>query len=93
MPYERALAIRNTAVSDARDPGSLTFNLMPLNSQVSLLLTGELIFVVAYRVAMSGSYGGLDSLFAIPCLPPLGAMSSKEENKRFSTRYNSHPIL
>jgi len=92
MSYERALTIRSTAVTDSLDPGSFRFNLMHLNTQVSLVLIVQLISVVAHRVS-SGSYGGLSFLYAISYLPPLRVMTSEEQNKRFSTRYNSHHTL
>lgn len=48
-------------------------------TQVGLLLTVKLIFVIALRVAISGSYRGLNSLFAISYLSSLGVMSIEEQ--------------
>lgn len=92
MPYERATAVRSTAVTDSLDSGSFTFNMMHLNTQLSLPLTVQLIFVVAHRVAISEIYGRLNSLFAVPYLPSLGAMSSKEEYIFYKVQLPVHPL-
>lgn len=45
---------------------------MHLSTQVSLLLTVQLIFEVFYVVPLTGIYRGFSSLFAILYLLPLG---------------------